>query len=334
MIRAVDRYEAVAVSFCALQPLSEGNIMIEDDVPMLDIPRPCPMGWSSMSGEGTARTCERCQRAVHDFSILSAMQIQSLLSDPSKRVCARMDWKAVQRLGASPLKALALSTMLTSVGVVTAAQPTETATTNLPAIRGVVHAADQPVSDVEVRAKHEGRGTGTVTRTDEQGAYSFADLTPGLYVISFVSHKSEPQSSDVAVEVCKGTTVVLDTDAKDYSGVLGEVVATGPRPGAIAGRISSQRVDDGISGAAVNLLRSDDGLRKTAQTDALGRFTFAGLTPGHYEITGAANGFVTRSIGFDLKAKPHLTYSSPGANSIDPEDLAGDIALCPRPAKK
>src|ERR1700722_9362783 len=129
---------------CALgvtgrEPLSEGDIMIKDDVPMLDIPRPCPMAWSSMSGEGTARTCGHCQRAVHDFSILSATQIQSLLSDPSKRVCARMDWKAVQRLGARPLKVIVLSTMLTTVGVVTAAQPTGTSTINLPAIRGVVH---------------------------------------------------------------------------------------------------------------------------------------------------------------------------------------------------
>ena len=306
--------------------------MIEDDMPTLDIPRPCPTAWSSMSGEGAARTCERCQRAVHDFSILSAAQIRSLLSDPSKRVCARMDWKAVQRLGVSPLKALALSTMLTTVGVATAAQPTATSTNDLPALRGVVHAGDQPVADVEVRAKHEGRGKGTVTRTDEHGAYSFADLTPGLYVISFVSHKSDPQSSDVAVEVCKGTTVVLDTSAKDYSGVLGEVITTGPRPGAIAGRVSSQKVDDGISGATVNLFRPDDGLRKTAQTDAFGRYTFAGLTPGHYEITGAAKGFMTRSIGFDLKAKPHMTLSSPGPASIDPEDLAGNIALCSRRA--
>ncbi|HEY6454681.1 MAG TPA: carboxypeptidase-like regulatory domain-containing protein [Steroidobacteraceae bacterium] len=306
--------------------------MIEDDVPMLDIPRPCPMAWSSMCGEGAARTCERCQRAVHDFSILSATQIQSLLSDPSERVCARMDWKAVQRLGSGPLKALALSTMLTTVGVVSAAQPTETSTIHLAAIRGVVRAGDQPVPDFEVWAKHEGRGKGTATRTDEHGAFSFADLTPGLYVISFVSHKSDPQSADVAVEVCKGTTVVLDTIAKDYSGVLGEVIATGPRAGAIAGRVSSQKIDDGISGATVNLLRPDDGLRKAAQTDAFGRYTFSGLAPGHYEITGAAKGFVTRSIGFDLKAKPHMTYSSPGPNSIDPENLAGDIALCSRHA--
>jgi hypothetical protein len=224
------------------------------------------------------------------------------------------------RLGARPLKALVLSTMLTNVGVVTAAQQTDTSTINFPAIRGVVHNGDQPASDVEVRAKHEGRGKGTVTRTDEHGAYSCADLTPGLYVISFVSQKSEPQSSDVAVEVCKGTTMVLDTSTKDYSGVLGEVIVSGPPPGAISRRVSSQKVDDGISGATVNLLQTDNGLRRTAQTNGRGRYEFTGLEPGRYELTGAAEGFITRSIKFDLKAEPHRSYSSPGPNSINPEE--------------
>ena len=304
--------------------------MSDDEGLKIDIPQPCPMTWSSMSGEGTVRTCAHCQRAVHDFSTLSANQIQSVLGDSAKRVCARMDWKSVQRLGASPLKALVLATALTNVGVVSAAPPSDTETPNHIAIRGVVHAGDRPVSDVEVRAKHEGHGKGTVTRTDEHGAYAFADLTPGLYVISFVSHKSDPQSSDVAVEVCKGTTVVLDTSAKDYSGVLGEVIVTGPPPGAISGRVSSQKVDDGISGATVNLLQNDNGLRRTAQTNGRGRYEFDGLEPGRYELTGAAEGFITRSIKFDLKAEPHRSYSSPGPNSIDPEDLDGDIALCPR----
>jgi hypothetical protein len=302
--------------------------MSEDDVPQLDIPRPCPIAWSSMTGEGTARTCDRCQRVVHDFGALSARQIRALVSDPSQRICARMDWSAVHRLGASPLKALALSTMLTTISVAATAQSTDRPTSNLTSIRGVIHERDRPLSDVEVRAAHQGRGKSAVTRTDQRGAYAFDGLTPGLYVISFPAHGSEPLASDIAVEVCKGTTVVLDSSPPEP--VLGEVIATSLPRGEIAGRVSSQKVEDGLAGATVNLLRADNGLRRTAQTDALGRYTFADLTPGHYQITGAAKGFVSRSIGFDLKAKPHVTYSSPGANSIDPEDLAGDIALCPR----
>jgi Carboxypeptidase regulatory-like domain len=307
--------------------------MSKDDVPLLDIPRPCPIAWSSMTGEGTARTCDRCQRAVYDFCTLNVKQIQALISDPSKRICARMDWRTVHRLGANRLNALvALSTILTTVSVAAAAQSTDAPTTNVTSIRGVIHEKDRPLSDVEVRATHEGRGKGTVTRTDERGAYTFDGLTPGLYVISFPSHSAEPLASDIAVEVCKDTTIVLDSSPPEP--VLGEVIATGRPQAEIAGRVSSQKVDDGLAGATVDLLRPDDGLRRTAQTDASGRYTFADLTPGHYEITGAAKGFVTRSIRFELKAKPHVTYSSPGANSIDPEDLAGDIALCPRHATK
>jgi len=306
--------------------------MSNDDVPRLDIPRPCPVAWSSMTGEGTARTCGRCQRAVHDLGALSAAQIQALMSDPSRRICARMDWSTVHRLGANPLKALAFSMLLTTVSVAATAQPPDAPMTHVTNIRGVIHEKDRPLSDVEVRATQRGEGKGTVTRTDERGAYAFAGLPPGLYVISFPSHSAEPLASDIAVEVCEGTTVVLDSSPPEP--VLGEVITTGPRQGEIAGRVSAQKVDDGLAGATVNLLRPEDGLRRTAHTDALGRYRFADLTPGHYEITGAAKGFMTRSIGFDLKAEPHLTTSSPGASSIDPEDLAGDIALCPRPAAK
>ena len=319
--------------------------MTEDDVPKLDIPRPCPIPWSSMSGKGAARTCERCQRAVYDFSVLSAKQIEAVLGDPSKRVCARMDWKTAQRLGAHPLKVFVLATALTTFGAVAVAQQSDGSTIIHTAIRGVVHAGDQPVPGVEVRAKHEGRGEGAATRTDERGAYSFANLTPGLYVISFVSHRSDAQSSDVAVEVCQGTTVVLNTSAKDYSGVLGEVIRTGPRlaRGAattdahlstISGRVSSQKIDDGIAGATVNLLRPHDGLRKVVRADAFGRYVFPGLEPGRYELTGSANGYVTQSKEFDFKDTPHWTTSSPGPNSINPDDLAADIALCPRHTTK
>jgi Carboxypeptidase regulatory-like domain len=312
---------------------------------VIDIPRPCSVAWSSMSGEGITKTCERCHRAVHDLSALSETQIQSLLSDPSRRVCARMDWKTGQRLNNSALTTFIFATALTSVGVVSAAQPSDTLTTGHRAIRGVVHAGNQPVPDVEVRAKHAGRGEATVTTTDEHGGYSFADLTPGLYVISFATHKSDAQASDVAVAVCEGATVILETTAKDYSGVIGEVVTTGqlvprgvtiadPRLRVISGRVSSQKVDDGIGGATVKLFRPKDGLRRTAHTDASGRYAFPDLEPGRYELTGAAKGFTTHSIEFDLKSEPHMTTSSPGPNSIDPEDLAGDIALCPRNATK
>ncbi len=88
---------------------------------------------------------------AHDFTALSATEIQSVLSDPSERVRARMDWKVVQRFGAHPLTVLVLTSILTTVGVATAAQLPDASTADLTAIRGVLHAGTRPMSDIEVR---------------------------------------------------------------------------------------------------------------------------------------------------------------------------------------
>lgn len=305
----------------------------EDVVPLLDIPRPCSVHWSSMSGAGAARSCGQCQRAVHDLSVLSEMQIQALMRDPSKRVCARMDWNTVQRLGTASLKALALSTILTTSGGAMAAQSPDASSSSPVNIRGVVQDGNRPLADIDVRAKRYGGGQEHVTKTNERGAYAFENLVPGLYVISFL-RSSRPLSSDVAVEVCKGTTVTLATRPDESSGVIGEVVGISPGSGVIRGAVTAQKLDEGLAGATVTLWRPDDGLRRTTQTDEVGGYRFDGLKPGHYELSGAEKGFMTGSIGFDLKAKPAIQYSAKGPSSIGPGDLDGDIALCPQVTAK
>jgi hypothetical protein len=161
-----------------------------------------------------------------------------------------------------------------------------------------------------------------VTRTDEHGTYTFEALKPGSYVISF---GVEPVnlSWNVAVEVCKGTTLVLDSNAP--LNVVGQVVVEVRPPGSISGRITSHNHADGLSGAIVRLLRPSDGLRKTTRTDGAGGYNFQGLDPGRYVLTGAASGFLTRSKEFDLGAQSALVFA-PGVRSENP----GDIVLCPR----
>jgi hypothetical protein len=97
----------------------------------------------------------------------------------------------------------------------------------------------------------------------------------------------------------------------------------------IRGAVTPQKLDEDVSGATVTLVRPDDGLRRTTKTDAVGGYRFEGLEPGYYELTAVAKGFVTRSIGFDLKAKPPVNYPQKGPETIGPGALAGDIALCP-----
>jgi hypothetical protein len=236
-------------------------------------------------------------------------------------------------LGANQLKVLALSTMLTTVGVATAAQQPDPSTTQSTSIRGVVRYGDQPAPRIEIRAHPRGPGTPAVTRTDEHGAYAFNTLKPGSYVISFVA-VSAPKtllsgSWDVAVEVCSGTTLVLDSAPPPQ--LIGEVVVTRPNPGTLSGRVTSQNFSDGLSGAQVRLLRPADGSRLTTKTDISGRYSFAGLAPGHYELSGAAPGFLTRSRGVDLNAQSPERVSAPGSS---PSQGPGDIALCPRQAVK
>jgi hypothetical protein len=236
-----------------------------------------------------------------------------------------MDRTTARRLGAKQLKVFALSTMLATAGVAVAASQSD-GLNNSTSIRGVVRNGTRLLPNVEVRAKR-GRapGTVTVTKTDERGAYTFEYLTPGPYVISFsgasASQDAGPESWDVDVEVCKGITLVLDSSSPPQ--FIGEALVIRPRPGTLEGRVTSQKLDDGLSGAMVRLLRPSDGLRRTARTDASGSYSFDGLEPGHYVLTGAAPGFLTRSRGLDLMAKPPQQL-------LAHWDNFGDITLCPR----
>jgi hypothetical protein len=217
--------------------------------------------------------------------------------------------------------------MLTAVGVAAAASRTDASTSGSTSIRGVVRDGDQPLAHIEVRANPQGPGAISVTRTDERGGYAFEGLKPGSYVISFggfsVPHEPAHGSWDADVEVCKGTTLVLESSSPPD--VMGEVVVEVQPPDVIAGRVTSQKHADGLSGAIVTLLRPSDGFRRTARTDAYGRYRIAELEPGHYILTGEAQGFLTRSTGLDLNGQPTEQFFAPGSAS----ERVGDIALCP-----
>ncbi len=64
-----------------------------------------------------------------------------------------------------------------------------------------------------------------------------------------------------------------------------------PEPPAIAGVVVNQKTGDPIKGAQVTL-GAENGPGVRAQTDAAGRFRFAGLKAGRYTITAERSGFV------------------------------------------
>jgi hypothetical protein len=81
--------------------------------------------------------------------------------------------------------------------------------------------------------------------------------------------------------------------------VIGEVVGISSGPGVIRGAVTSQILDEDLSGATVTLVRPDNELRRTTKTDAVGSYRFDDLEPGHYELTGAAKGVGPSSCGFE-----------------------------------
>ena len=69
----------------------------------------------------------------------------------------------------------------------------------------------------------------------------------------------------------------------------------GETTSAIAGEVSDPS-GAAIPGAEVGVLNAANGLRRTAQTDAVGRFLFPQLSPGTYSVRAAAAGFAPQQI--------------------------------------
>ena len=60
----------------------------------------------------------------------------------------------------------------------------------------------------------------------------------------------------------------------------------------ISGRVTDERTGRPLVKASVSLAPVDQPISKTTTTDETGRFEFAGLTPGDYQIFGRAPGYL------------------------------------------
>ena len=60
------------------------------DLQQVQIARPCPADWNSMTGDAQTRFCASCKKAVHDLSQMTAAQAQELLDRTDGSVCVRI----------------------------------------------------------------------------------------------------------------------------------------------------------------------------------------------------------------------------------------------------
>lgn len=56
----------------------------------LEIASPCSERWESMTGDDRKRFCAKCQLHVHDVRALSEVEVVSLLSNGTGRICGRV----------------------------------------------------------------------------------------------------------------------------------------------------------------------------------------------------------------------------------------------------
>ncbi len=95
--------------------------------------------------------------------------------------------------------------------------------------------------------------------------------------------------------------------------------AQGETTSAVTGRISDP-TDAAIPGARVTLESTDTGWKRTAESDAAGRFDFSQLRPGNYSVRVEANGFESqlRSVfaGLGQKQSADFTLRLAGGKQI------------------
>ncbi len=136
-------------------------------------------------------------------------------------------------------------------------------------VRGIVMVEGTGLSGVTVELSGE---TTRETVTDESGRFGFDEVSPGAYVVSIRGQPSDASFSStsrtaVIARESGGRTVTLD--------FLGSYIRTSSIRGAVNSR------DRGLAGVTVRLEGRDTAI---ATTDSQGRYSFAGLRRGSYEV--------------------------------------------------
>jgi hypothetical protein len=169
-------------------------------------------------------------------------------------------------------------------------------------VRGVVTQHGDPLPGIDVMAIKEVEvkvGAAppellTKTTTDANGAYSFEDLAPGIYTLSFFARglhvqpgRDNAQWQIAEVDVCPGS--MLERNSQPMGAFVGRVaipraegqqqLGTG-RTG-MSGEMRGQ-AGNAIAGGRVVATRLDDHSTRSTLTDQSGAYVLDGLQPGAY----------------------------------------------------
>lgn len=181
------------------------------------------------------------------------------------------------------------------------------------AISGVVQSGATPISGATVTVLKGNTTVATLT-TDGSGAYLSSGLAPGSYTV--VASASTYQTATKGSIVLSNATSTVNFDLVS-------------QPGTISGVLTDAITHSAIPGVVVTALSGNISVGTTITAND-GSYSFAGLTPGAYIITGAAVNYQTLAQGANVQALATTTVnlslqSQPGSVSgqiIDSVSLA------------
>ena len=127
------------------------------------------------------------------------------------------------------------------------------------------------------------------TTSGSGGAYSFSNVGPGSWTLEVIQQTgSVASNSPVTITPTSGANITNE-DLGEFQGltISGQVFND------VAGSGTYASGDPGLSGWTIDLFNAAHNVVATAQTDANGNFTFAGVAPGTYTVAEVTQtGFV------------------------------------------
>ncbi len=163
-----------------------------------------------------------------------------------------------------------------------------------------------PLVEVSVQLQQGGDVVAVVT-TNENGDYSFTEVPPGDFTVTFM--EEDYMTTDQTVSVISGDITRLIT------------VLT-PLPGVITG-VVTEETGSPVSNAALFLSNTAGTLVEQTITNGNGQYTFSNLGPGSYNLTASAEGFQSVTTGVDIV--PNETETTNFSLPLNPASVQGSV---------
>jgi hypothetical protein len=182
-----------------------------------------------------------------------------------------------------------------------------------------VNGSGDPIAGVKITITNTVTGAVLTTTTNDAGAYSFSNLTPGTYTVTQTQPLAYLDGSDsLGTGAATAGTLANDEFA---SVVLGSGDAavnydfTETRPASVAGAVYVDGSNTPIAGVSIKLTNTVTGVTQTTTTGVDGKYSFRNLPAGSYTVTE------TQPAGFD-DSTDKLGTGATAAGTLGNDSLA------------